>query len=157
MHTRSRLLQPALFVALLVTVMVAALGCRAQESDEATGAPTTTFNPAWDDAPPPERPFDPSRKRHPLASPGQPLIGALLAPLDGGRPAVHSVTEGGPAEAAGMRAWDVIVSVEGTPVASMEELEAALRRTTPGRAIKVRVERDGEPVELEITTVALEK
>ena len=55
---------------------------------------------------------------------------------------VASVTPGGPAEAAGMEVNDRIVSFDGQPVASMDELAVAVRLRAPGSEVVVEVVRD---------------
>ncbi len=55
---------------------------------------------------------------------------------------VASVTPGGPAEAAGMEVNDRIISFDGQPVASMDELAVAVRLRTPGSEVVVEVVRD---------------
>ena len=62
---------------------------------------------------------------------------------------VDSVQEGSGADAAGMRAGDVIVAVDGIPLASMTDLVAEVRRRTPGDTVVFDVIRDGERLQLE--------
>lgn len=63
-----------------------------------------------------------------------------------GRPvwpaAVGKVSEGGPAAQAGLRTGDVIVALDGKPVAFWEDLERAIT-ASGGRALELRVRRDG--------------
>lgn len=61
------------------------------------------------------------------------------------------VEDGGPAAAAGVLPGDVIVSVEGRAVRSVEDLLAALRNHRPGERVKVALERDGNKQELTVT------
>jgi S1-C subfamily serine protease len=78
---------------------------------------------------------------------------------------VMSVAEGSPAQRAGLRGTsraedgtlvlgDVVQAVGGHAVASMDDLYAALERQKPGDVVKVRVLRDGRPLELEVTLAA---
>lgn len=53
------------------------------------------------------------------------------------------VTPGGPADLAGVRAGDVILAVDGRPVARTDELIVAIRARQPGDAVTLRV-RSGE-------------
>ena len=63
---------------------------------------------------------------------------------------VHDFDYDSPAAEAGLRLYDVIVAVEGTPVRSREDYIARLYDFRPGDTIRLRVLRDGAP-----TTVAL--
>jgi len=85
-----------------------------------------------------------------FAGPGMNLVLAavifaiVLATL--GRPVwpavVGRVTEGTPAAAAGLRTGDVVVAVNGRPIAYWEELGRALAKSD-GRPLELRVRRDG--------------
>ena len=55
---------------------------------------------------------------------------------------VASVTPRGPAEAAGMQVNDRIITFDGQPVASMDELAVAVRLRAPGTEVAVEVVRD---------------
>jgi Trypsin-like serine proteases, typically periplasmic, contain C-terminal PDZ domain len=72
---------------------------------------------------------------------------------DGSRGAqVVEVNAGGPAAAAGMRAGDRIVEIDGTPVVGSSELVGILRtQLAPGRQVPVKVVRDGADVVLTVT------
>jgi len=61
-----------------------------------------------------------------------------------------------PAAAAGIRPGDVIVAIDGTPIATFAEA-AALIQASPGRSITVTVERDGAAQTLTLTPVAVEQ
>jgi predicted metalloprotease with PDZ domain len=61
-------------------------------------------------------------------------------------PVVSSVEAGGPAEAAGLREGDVLVSVNGRSASSGEA--EWLASTSPGGAVRLRVDRDGEVIEI---------
>jgi S1-C subfamily serine protease len=69
---------------------------------------------------------------------------------------VSSVDRGGPADAAGLKAWDLILSVDGAPVKTLDEVKAALGRGWLGRKVQIEVERDGERLVFEVTTVKRE-
>ncbi|HEY0215234.1 MAG TPA: trypsin-like peptidase domain-containing protein [Cellulomonas sp.] len=53
------------------------------------------------------------------------------------------VTPGGPADRAGIRAGDVILSIDGRPVTESDELVVAIRARTPGDAVVLRVRSGG--------------
>lgn len=64
---------------------------------------------------------------------------------------VLAVEDDGPAEEAGIRAGDIMVSLDGEPLASAEQLLAALRAFDPGETVVSGVVREGEELEVEIT------
>jgi S1-C subfamily serine protease len=61
---------------------------------------------------------------------------------------VTGLVAGAPAERAGLRPWDLIVAVDGQPVATPSALRRALARG--GRSVRVRVLRAGEPLEVPV-------
>ena len=61
---------------------------------------------------------------------------------------VASVTPGGPAEAAGMQVNDRIVTFDGQPVGSMNELTVAVRLRAPGTEVPVEVVRGDQLIRL---------
>jgi S1-C subfamily serine protease len=56
---------------------------------------------------------------------------------------VTSVSPGTPAEAAGLRAGDVITNVGGQRITSSDELGTAIRRSKPGDSVEIRWQRAG--------------
>jgi S1-C subfamily serine protease len=68
-----------------------------------------------------------------LRRPGIPTSGAY----------VGGVRPGSPADAAGLRAGDVIVSVNGAPISNAAGLEAALSKAPPGHSVPISYQRDG--------------
>ncbi len=64
---------------------------------------------------------------------------------------VVAVEPGGPAEAAGIRTGDLIVSLDGEVLASVDELFAALRSREPGDSVTLGIVRDGAEREVEVT------
>jgi S1-C subfamily serine protease len=67
---------------------------------------------------------------------------------------VASVTAGTPAEAAGLRAGDIIVAFNGKPVTSAAQLVNRLDEQKMGDTVRLTVQRDGKPVELTATLKA---
>jgi serine protease Do len=63
---------------------------------------------------------------------------------------VQDVTEGSPAERAGVRPYDIIISFAEQPVASDDELIRAISSHSPGSAARVRVLRDGREQSLTV-------
>jgi serine protease DegQ len=64
---------------------------------------------------------------------------------------VQAVVPGSAAAKAGLRAGDVIVELGTTPVRSVEDLLAALRRHKPGDRVSIKVARNGKSLTLEVT------
>ena len=63
---------------------------------------------------------------------------------------VADVMKGGPAEAAGLRAGDVIVEFNGGPIKEVPELQRRVAAVSPGQAVRLTVIRDGKPVRLSV-------
>jgi S1-C subfamily serine protease len=75
-----------------------------------------------------------------------------------GRPTgleVVQLLDGSPAAAAGLRAGDVILSIDGRPIAGVGDLQRSLVGDLVGRSVAVTLERDGHPAELEIRPAEL--
>ncbi|HME72685.1 MAG TPA: M20/M25/M40 family metallo-hydrolase [Myxococcota bacterium] len=100
----------------------------------------------------PERPValvhaQPSHAMGPAqAGPGYgPYLGTI--PEFGGPPVrgvrIQGVRTGSPAEAAGLRAGDVIVEFDGAAVANLEEFSALLFTARPGQRVEIEAVRDG--------------
>ncbi len=70
---------------------------------------------------------------------------------------VTSVSEGSPAAKAGLKQGDVIVEYDGRPVARAGDLPRAVAETPVGRAVSLKVVRDGAPVTLTATVGRLEE
>jgi S1-C subfamily serine protease len=69
---------------------------------------------------------------------------------DGGA-LVRRVRAGSPAAEAGIRARDVITSLEGRPVTSMGALVVSLRSRRPGQEVRIGITRDGSPLTVTAT------
>ena len=63
---------------------------------------------------------------------------------------VADVMKGGPAEAAGLRAGDVIVEFNGGPIKEVPELQRRVAAVSPGQAVRLTVIRDGKPVRVSV-------
>jgi serine protease Do len=63
---------------------------------------------------------------------------------------VVSVVEGSPAARAGLRGEDLIVSVDGTPTSSVDELQRLMVEELIGRPVEVRVVREGRVMSLRL-------
>jgi serine protease Do len=64
---------------------------------------------------------------------------------------VNGVTPGGPADQAGVRAGDLIVEVEGTPVKAAHVIARIAADAAPGTTLHVKVMRSGQPQSLNLT------
>ena len=87
-----------------------------------------------------------------------PIIGVQLDMNYSGPGArVESVTDGGPAQQAGLEAGDVITKADGRPVADAIGLIVAIRAKAPGDTITVTVDRGGSTQEIAITLGTLQE
>jgi regulator of sigma E protease len=75
---------------------------------------------------------------------------AALEPLRKTPPVIGSVTKGAPAEAAGLRARDRVISAAGTPVDSWQQLTGIVEKHA-GQPVPLVVERDGAQTTLTVT------
>jgi|YNPBryunderm2012_1023409.scaffolds.fasta_scaffold00268_9 YidC/Oxa1 family membrane protein insertase len=64
---------------------------------------------------------------------------------------VDVVGSGTPAEGAGLHVGDLIQTLNDTPIRGSKGLREALERTRPGQTVRLRVLRDGKPLDLEAT------
>ena len=69
---------------------------------------------------------------------------------------IAQVVEGGPADLAGMRAEDLIVELECTPIEGMDDLQRVVVGEVIGRAVRAKVVRGGRERELELVPAELE-
>lgn len=67
---------------------------------------------------------------------------------------VTAVSEGSPAEKAGIRVKDVLLSYNGSTLEGRQQLTRMVSETPAGRTVRLRVLRDGNPVDLSIVTAA---
>src|SRR5436190_20532002 len=69
---------------------------------------------------------------------------------------IVDVVAGSPAEQGGLRAEDLIVSLDGEPIGGVDELQRLMIDEVIGRAVRLRVVREGELRELLLVPVELE-
>ncbi len=81
-------------------------------------------------------------------------LGVRGEDADGGGVRVTEVADGSPAESTGVRADDVIKSMDGKAVADFHDLAARIERIAPGMKVKLGIERDGATKELEVVIAA---
>lgn len=74
-------------------------------------------------------------------------VGMTLRP-EGGHIAVQIVNEGSPAERAGVRAGDVIMSIDGNPAGGDMQQVVSRIRGPAGTSVRVGFEREGRPIEV---------
>jgi serine protease Do len=63
---------------------------------------------------------------------------------------ISSVNEGGPADGAGIRPEDVVISLDGTPVENRQDLTTRLARREPGEDVTLGIVRDGRRIDVEV-------
>ena len=68
---------------------------------------------------------------------------------------ISEVVAGSPAQRAGLRAGDIILEVDRTPVQRAQALRWKVAQTGPGGLLRVRVTRAGHPVLVAITPIAM--
>jgi serine protease Do len=68
---------------------------------------------------------------------------------------VSDLTDGGPAEKAGLQSGDVIVGFQGNPVSSGTQLRNRIASTAPGTEVSLRVWREGKEIDLKAKLEAL--
>jgi putative serine protease PepD len=94
-----------------------------------------------------------------LAADGQPRVEAYLGVglgdrTDGGQGAVITeIQAGSPAAEAGLRAGDIVVSLDGAPIDGRAGLIAAIRDRMPGETVVLDVMREGQPRSVSATLV----
>ncbi|MHB8796836.1 MAG: M20/M25/M40 family metallo-hydrolase [Thermoanaerobaculia bacterium] len=64
---------------------------------------------------------------------------------------VEAVVPGSPAEKAGVAAGDVLLRLDGRPVAGLRDYAERLRAMAPGQAVRATFARDGEEIDLVVT------
>ena len=77
--------------------------------------------------------------------------GALIGPSSGDGQSTPGVTSGSPAEAAGLRDGDVILSIEGQAIDAEHPLDAVLTSFAPGQTVKVSILRGSDELEVSVT------
>jgi serine protease Do len=77
-------------------------------------------------------------------------LGVRGEDADGGGVRITGVAEGSPAESTGLRADDVIQSIDEKAVADFHDLAAHVERIQPGTKVKLGVARDGKARDLEV-------
>ena len=66
---------------------------------------------------------------------------------------VEAVVPGSPAEKAGVKPGDVVLALDGKPVASLRDFSEKLKGMSPGQVVKATLRREGKELELPVTLV----
>ncbi len=67
---------------------------------------------------------------------------------------VVEVQANGPAQRGGLKAWDLIIGIDGAEIRSENDLRKSLAKRKPGDTVSIRVIRDGRDIDLRATLVA---
>jgi S1-C subfamily serine protease len=79
----------------------------------------------------------------------------LAERTDGGQGAIiSSVQPDSPADKAGIREKDIVLSVDGEPIDGQVGLVAAIRDASPGQTVEIVILRNGQRLTLSATLVA---
>jgi len=68
---------------------------------------------------------------------------------------ISTVTPESPAAKAGLKKEDIIVAINGKPVAAFDDLRLIIAQSLPGTKVKVRYLREGKPADAEVTLTKL--
>jgi serine protease Do/serine protease DegQ len=79
------------------------------------------------------------------------VVEALGLPNGAKGVAVTEVTAGGPADKAGIKSYDVIVSIDGKPVLGRDDFRLMVAGMLPGSKVSLALVRGGKPVVVEVT------
>lgn len=82
------------------------------------------------------------------------IVGRDVTPLDSLAPRIDGVVAGGPAAKAGLQPGDVVVSIDGAPVASFGAMKALVQER-PGAEAAIVVSRTGALVEKRVTLASI--
>ena len=78
-------------------------------------------------------------------------LGITSESAKGGGARLDTVSEGSPAEKAGLKKGDIITSISGKPVKSTDDIARIMQTTKPGDKLALVGTRDGKPLKLEVT------
>ena len=78
-------------------------------------------------------------------------IGIRIRTDEEGRMILSSVTEGGPAQIADIKAGDIIAKVDDLPVGNAKNFSRRIAKLSVGKKIKIDIIRNGEPLSFEVT------
>jgi serine protease Do len=93
---------------------------------------------------------------NPLMNQERPVLGIGTAETRGRGVGVSSVRKGGPAAKAGIKRYDIIVSIDGAEIRDRSSLEENIIKRQAGDKVKVGIVRDEQNLEVEVELVTLE-
>lgn len=128
-------------VAAFVREAVAYLGERPEKLTVTIASPAKPGTPA---APPAGRGGEPAPRRASLGT-----VPDFGFPGPGVR--AEGITEGSPAAKAGLQPGDVILQIDGRPVANLQEYSNLLRALKPGQTVSVLLQRGGKELTVQVT------
>jgi C-terminal processing protease CtpA/Prc len=85
------------------------------------------------------------------------MLGINLGGAESGGVRVNNVSPGGPAAEAGVKAGDVVVSIEGKKVATGRELVKVMEGVEPGQKVALEIVRDGKPLKVAVEARPLDR
>ncbi|MFZ2507264.1 MAG: PDZ domain-containing protein [Steroidobacteraceae bacterium] len=94
-----------------------------------------------------------------LPAPGRAVLGINLgsAETGDGGVRVNSVSPGGPAAEAGVKAGDLIVAIDAKPVGTGRDLVTAMKDVVPGQKVALNMRRDGKPVTVTVEARSMDQ
>lgn len=85
---------------------------------------------------------------------GSPVFMGIMGEDAEGGARLTQITTGGPAEKAGLQVGDIVTHVNDQPIESYQDLVAAIRGRQPGDKLKLKVRRQDQGLQLEVTLQA---
>lgn len=84
----------------------------------------------------------------------RPLIGVSIGPGEPFGARIDGLTDGGPAQAAGLLVGDVLTAVNGTAADTPVAAIALIRSATPGKSVRLTILRDGTLMDIDVVSQA---
>lgn len=87
-------------------------------------------------------------------NPDRAMLGIVPGVATGKGVLVDAITPGGPAEKSGLRAGDVLLAIDGDSLDRGRDISALMADKKPGQTLRLRVDRDGRKLDLNLRPVA---